>query len=67
MTVTAAVVNAVLGIPTPTLRAWVRRGKVRRHGHDAYDQDDVIREFHRWAKRTQPDPDEAEADDSNAA
>lgn len=49
MTVTAEQVHAVLGVPIATLRSWAARGKVRRYGRDAFDPDDVAREYNRWA------------------
>lgn len=49
MTVTAAEVEATLGIPPATLRSWHQRGKVRRYGRDRYDADDVAAQYPAWA------------------
>lgn len=42
LTASAAAVERVLDVKAATLRQWVRRGHVRKHGRDEYDVADVI-------------------------
>lgn len=49
MTVTAAQAVAYLGVDKATLRKWVQRGKIRSYGYNAYDTDDIAREYLRIA------------------
>lgn len=40
-TATAAELAQVFGVNPATLRKWVQRGRVAKHGRDAYDLRDV--------------------------
>lgn len=42
LTTTAAAVEQVLGVKAATLRKWVERGLVRKHGRDRYDVADIV-------------------------
>jgi len=42
LTATAAAVECVLGVRAATLRQWVSRGQVRKHGRDRYDVADIL-------------------------
>lgn len=46
-TISAELAEQMLGIKPGTLRQWVARGYVHKHGRDRYDLDDVRA---RWIK-----------------